>query len=35
MESAGGDKNLDKARGALSTLDQEFQKLQEFLSAKT
>ncbi len=34
MENAGRDKNLDKARGALSTLGQEFHNLQEFLSAK-
>jgi HPt (histidine-containing phosphotransfer) domain-containing protein len=32
METAGRDKNLDKARSALSTLDQEFQNLQKFLS---
>jgi HPt (histidine-containing phosphotransfer) domain-containing protein len=34
MESAGRDKNLDKARGALGSLGQEFQNLREFLSAK-
>jgi HPt (histidine-containing phosphotransfer) domain-containing protein len=34
LESAGRDRDLDKARGALSTLSQEFQNLQEFLSAK-
>jgi HPt (histidine-containing phosphotransfer) domain-containing protein len=33
MESAGRDKNLHKARGALGDLGQEFQSLQEFLSA--
>lgn len=34
MESAGRNRNLDKARGALSTLGQEFQNLQEFLSSR-
>jgi HPt (histidine-containing phosphotransfer) domain-containing protein len=34
MESAGREKNLDRARGALGTLDQEFRNLQEFLSAR-
>lgn len=34
MESAGRDRNIDKARGALTALGQEFQILQEFLSAK-
>ncbi|MGD9345093.1 MAG: Hpt domain-containing protein [Candidatus Aminicenantes bacterium] len=34
MECAGRDKNLDKARGALITLGQEFQSLQEFLSTR-
>jgi len=34
MESAGRDKSLDKARGALGALGQEFQNLQEFLSTK-
>jgi HPt (histidine-containing phosphotransfer) domain-containing protein len=34
MESAGRERNLGKARGALGTLGQEFQNLQEFLSAK-
>jgi HPt (histidine-containing phosphotransfer) domain-containing protein len=34
MESAGRDKNIDKARGALGDLGEEFQNLQEFLSAK-
>lgn len=33
MESAGRNKNLDRARGALGTLGQEFQNLQEFLSS--
>jgi HPt (histidine-containing phosphotransfer) domain-containing protein len=33
METAGRNKNLDLARGALGTLGQEFQNLQEFLSA--
>jgi two-component system sensor histidine kinase/response regulator len=35
MESAGRDRNLDKARGALSTLSKEYQNLQEFLAVKT
>jgi HPt (histidine-containing phosphotransfer) domain-containing protein len=34
MESAGRDRNIDKARGALAALGQEFQNLQEFLSAR-
>jgi len=34
MESAGRDRNLDKAKGALDSLNQEFQNLQEFLAAK-
>jgi HPt (histidine-containing phosphotransfer) domain-containing protein len=34
MESAGRDRNLDKAIGALGILGQEFQNLQEFLAAK-
>jgi HPt (histidine-containing phosphotransfer) domain-containing protein len=34
MESAGRNRNIDKARGALGTLGQEFQNLQEFLSTK-
>ena len=34
MESAGRERNLDNARGALGILNQEFQNLQEFLSAK-
>ena len=34
MESAGRNRNIDQARGALGTLGQEFQNLQEFLSTK-
>ena len=34
METAGRNRNLDMAKGALSTLGQEFQNLQEFLSSK-
>lgn len=34
MECAGRDKNLNKARGALDALSQEFQTLQEFLAAQ-
>ena len=33
MESAGRNKNLDRARGALGILGQEFQNLQKFLSS--
>jgi HPt (histidine-containing phosphotransfer) domain-containing protein len=35
METAGRDKNLDKAKSALSSLDQEFQNLQKFLSSQS
>ena len=34
MESAGRNKNLDRARGALGDLGQEFQNLQDFLAAR-
>jgi len=34
MECAGREKNLDKARGALATLGQEFRSLEEFLAMK-
>jgi len=33
MESAGKDKNINKAKNALSTLGREFQNLQEYLAS--